>query len=149
MKFKKWILPAAFITMALGTMSCDTSTEQKAENVETAEKDLAVAEAELENARKDSAAEYERFRKDADAVLMANEQKMADLKSTMTTKKSDIRIQYEKDLEKLRLENEKLKSDLKNFTYGTNENWETFKAGVNRDIDRIGRSISALAEKDN
>jgi hypothetical protein len=36
---------------------------------------------------------------------------------------------------------------LKTFTYGSKENWENFKSNVNRDLDKLGKSISAMAEK--
>lgn len=135
-----------FTTTALLT-GCNESPEKKVENVEKVENKLVKAEAELEQSQSDSAMAYTTFRLETDRILAANEVKMMELKANMLAGRSQISTQYEKDLEALRIENEKLKTNLETFTYGTHENWETFKSNVQKDIDRLGKSISAMAEK--
>lgn len=132
---------------AIGLTGCNESPEKKAENVEKAEIKLVKAESELEKSQSDSAMAYTTFRLETDRILAANEIKMLELKANMLVRRSEISAEYEKELEALRVENEKLKANLETFSYGTNENWETFKSNVNRDIDRLGKSISAMAEK--
>jgi len=148
-KMRYFRLMIAGVIMAGSTFlsGCNESPERKAENVEQAESKLVKAEDELEKSQSDSAMAYTTFKSETDRILAANEIKMLELKASMLASRSEISTQYEKDLEALRIENEKLKSNLETFTYGTNENWENFKTNVNRDIDRLGKSISAMAEK--
>jgi hypothetical protein len=147
MKHLKIILAGIIITATTGFIGCDESPEKKAENVEVAEKKLIRAETELEQSESDSAVAYTTFRMETERILAANEIKMLELKARMITQKENAKTQYEKDLEALKNENEKLKANLEAFTYGTNENWEAFKTSVNKDIDRLGKSISAMAER--
>ena len=128
-------------------MGCIESAKEKTEHVEEAEYKLMTAEADLEKSKADSAMAYTSFQMETDRVLAENEIKMLELKARLLTRRSEINTQYENDLEALRLENEKLKTDLKTFTYGSKENWENFKSNVNRDLDKLGKSISAMAEK--
>ncbi len=147
MKNLKFILAGLVIIATTGFIGCDESPEKKAENVEVAEYKLEKAETALEQSEADSAMAYTTFRMETDRILAANEVKMLELKAKMMMQKENAKTQYEKDLEALKKENEKLKANLEAFTYGTNENWEAFKTTVNKDIDRLGKSISAMAEK--
>ena len=90
---------------------------------------------------------YTTFRMETNRILATNEIKMLEMKARLFTQKENVKTQYEKDLEALKKENEKLKANLESFTYGTNENWKEFKTTVNKDIDRVGKSLSAMAEK--
>lgn len=142
------LILAAFIALSATSLtSCIESTKEKTENVEEAEYKLMTAEADLERSKSDSAMAYTSFQMETDRVLAENEIKMMELKARLLARRSEINTQYEKDLEALRLENDKLKNDLKTFTYGNRENWENFKSNVNRDIDKLGKSISAMAER--
>jgi len=147
MRNVRLMIAGVIIAASTFLFGCNESPERKAENVEKAENKLIKAEVELEESQSDSAMAYTTFRLETDRILAANEIKMLELKAKMLARRSEISTQYEKDLEALRMENQKLKSNLETFTYGTNENWETFKTNVNRDIDRLGKSISAMAEK--
>ncbi len=145
----KMMLAALMFSVAAGMLiiSCNIPPEKKAENVVKAEHDLVKANAELEKAQADSTMAYYSFRDETNRILAENEEKMKKLKATMIARRTDINTQYEKDLDALTLENEKLKTNLKTFTYGTNENWEAFKTNINRDLDKLGKSISAMSKK--
>jgi phosphopantetheine adenylyltransferase len=147
MKVFNFILAGIIVMSVTSLMGCIESAKEKTEHVEEAEYKLMTAEADLEKSKADSAMAYTSFQMETDRVLAENEIKMLELKARLLTRRSEINTQYENDLEALRLENEKLKTDLKTFTYGSKENWENFKSNVNRDLDKLGKSISAMAEK--
>jgi phosphopantetheine adenylyltransferase len=147
MKNTRTLLAGCMLMLATGFIGCNISPEKKAEDVDNAAVKLSEAEDALDKAKSDSALEYTRFKQETEMMLAANEEKMNILKEKMMVKKADLRTQYEKDLDRLKAENEKLRKDLNEFTYGTNENWEAFKSNVAKDIDRIGKSISEMAEK--
>jgi phosphopantetheine adenylyltransferase len=147
MKWFNLILAGITIMSVTCLTGCIESANEKTEHVEEAEYKLMTAEADLEKSKADSAMAYTSFQMETDRVLAENEIKMLELKARLLTRRSEINTQYENDLEALRLENEKLKTDLKTFTYGSKENWENFKSNVNRDLDKLGKSISAMAEK--
>lgn len=147
MKGFNLILAGITIMSVTCLTGCIESANEKTEHVEEAKYKLMTAEADLEKSKADSAMAYTSFQMETDRVLAENEIKMLELKARLLTRRSEINTQYENDLEALRLENEKLKTDLKTFTYGSKENWENFKSNVNRDLDKLGKSISAMAEK--
>lgn len=147
MKRFNLILAGVLVMSASSLTGCIQTTEKKAENVEQAEYKLMTAEADLERSKSDSANAFTAFQLEADRVLAENEIKMIELKARLLARRSEINTQYENDLDKLRKENEKLKSDLKTFSYGSRENWQNFKLNVNRDIDKLGKSLSAMSEK--
>jgi phosphopantetheine adenylyltransferase len=147
MKVFNLILAGIIVMSVTSLTGCIESAKEKTENVEEAEYKLMTAEADLERTKSDSAMAFTSFQMETDRVLAENEIKMLELKARLLARRSEINTQYENDLEALRLENEKLKTELKTFTYGSKENWENFKSNVNRDIDKLGKSISAMAEK--
>jgi hypothetical protein len=132
-------------------MSCknksSTETEKKAEKVEEAEYKLVEAEAALDTARMDSAAEFSEFKKETERILAANEASINVLKTKIVDQKNELRATLNSDLEALEVENKKLKDKLQLFTLGTNETWESFKASVNREKDKLNNSILEIAEK--
>lgn len=147
MKCNAYTLPAIILLLSTGIIACNNSPSIKAEKADEASFKLVTAEAALDQAKLDSATAYLRFKEQTEATLAENEQKMTELAEKMKTKKEDIRTQYENDLEQLKKENEKLKRSMEDFSYGTNKNWEDFKSAIMQDIDKIGKSISELAEK--
>lgn len=147
MKVFNLTLAGIIVVSVTSLTGCIESAKEKTNNVEEAEYKLMTAEADLERTKSDSAMAYTTFQMETDRILAKNEVRMLELKARLLARRSEMNTQYENDLEALRLENEKLKADLKNFSYGNKENWENFKSNVNRDIDKLGKSISAIAEK--
>lgn len=167
MKQVKTMLAIVMMSAFAVITSCNESTENKVDQFENADKDAIVVpneEAEhnmkpvdvesnqnndnvkVEGKEDNSEGAYNTFRMETERILLENEVKMVQLKAKILTQKADVRARYEKDLDALRTENDKLKTKLNTFTYRTNENWQDFKSTVVKDMDRIGKSISELTK---
>lgn len=128
----------------LGIAGCN-SPKQKAEKLENAEENVIEAQQELNEAVIDSTNEYDRFKAESEAKLIANDVKIAALKDQLKTDKKEIRTKYEKQLTELEQKNAKLKSNIAEYKETDKSNWEKFKVSFNEDLDALGKAISGIA----
>ena len=130
--------------VTLGIAGCN-SPKQKAEKLENAEENVIEAQQELNEAVIDSTNEYDRFKAESEAKLIANDVKIAALKDQLKTDKKEIRTKYEKQLTELEQKNAKLKSNIAEYKETDKSNWEKFKVSFNEDLDALGKAISGMA----
>ncbi len=128
----------------LGIVGCN-SPKQKAEKLENAEENVIEAQQELNEAVIDSTNEYDRFKAESEAKLIANDVKIAALKDQLKADKKEIRTKYEKQLTELEQKNAKLKSNIAEYKETDKSNWEKFKVNFNEDLDALGKAISGIA----
>lgn len=128
----------------LGIAGCN-SPKQKAEKLENAEENVIEAQQELNEAVIDSTNEYDRFKAESEAKLIANDVKIAALKDQLKVDKKEIRTKYEKQLTELEQKNAKLKSNIAEYKETDKSNWEKFKVSFNEDLDALGKAISGIA----
>ena len=128
----------------LGIVGCN-SPKQKAEKLENAEENVIEAQQELNEAVIDSTNEYDRFKAESEAKLIANDVKIAALKDQLKTDKKEIRTKYEKQLTELEQKNAKLKSNIAEYKETDKNKWEKFKVSFNEDLDALGKAISGIA----
>ena len=128
----------------LGIAGCN-SPKQKAEKLENAEENVIEAQQELNEAVIDSTNEYDRFKAESEAKLIANDVKIAALKDQLKADKKEIRTKYEKQLTELEQKNAKLKSNIGEYKETDKSNWEKFKVNFNEDLDALGKAISGIA----
>ena len=128
----------------LGIAGCN-SPKQKAEKLENAEENVIEAQQELNEAVIDSTNEYDRFKAESEAKLIAYDVKIAALKDQLKTDKKEIRTKYEKQLTELEQKNAKLKSNIAEYKETDKSNWEKFKVSFNEDLDALGKAISGIA----
>lgn len=128
----------------LGIVGCN-SPKQKAEKLENAEENVIEAQQELNEAVIDSTNEYDRFKAESEAKLIANDVKIAALKDQLKADKKEIRTKYEKQLTELEQKNAKLKSNIAEYKETDKNKWEKFKVSFNEDLDALGKAISGIA----
>jgi hypothetical protein len=137
-----------FSFVAIATISsCNNSTEKKAEKVEEAKENVTNATNELNEARLDSATQYAKYKAEMEEKLLENDREIAAIKIQIKAEKQETRTNSEKELDKLIQQNNNLRNTIKAHAAGSYSTWETFKMGFNKDIDDLGKSISALAHK--
>jgi uncharacterized protein HemX len=105
------------------------------------------AKQDLQQARIDSANEYNVYREESEAKLRENDRQIAELKLQMKAERKEIRVKYEKEVVALDEKNENLKIKIKEYKEGDKSNWQSFKEGFNQDLDAVGKSISAMAHR--
>jgi DNA anti-recombination protein RmuC len=142
------ILKLSLITCLSSAAIIGCSTPH--EKVEDAKVNVTDANNNLEQAKLDSvniAAEQAQYRIEKQAILDANDQKIAELKKEVKTENKQIREKYEKSINALEEQNEAMKAKMKDYKETTKDKWQDFKDGFNKDIDELGKSISALSKK--
>ena len=132
----------------IGLTSCNNnSPAAKEEKVEEAKQEVMDAQEELAQAVYDSTTEYGKYKTETEALLIANDKRIAEFKMEMKEEKKEAREAYEKQLSELEKTNADLKMEIKEFKEGEKGNWQTFKEGFNKKLDNLGKSISALSKK--
>ena len=131
-----------------GVMSaCNPSPKKEAEKVEEAKEDLQEAKEDLEQARLDSINGYFSFKEEADARIAENEKQIALIKEKLQLEKQEIREKYEKELDNLQKKNEELKLRVEENRKNAKDKWEAFKLSFNQEMDELGQSLSAMAQR--
>jgi DNA anti-recombination protein RmuC len=115
--------------------------------IKDAEANVLKAKKNLNEARVGSLNEYEKYKATLETKLSENKRKIADLKKKIKAEGPDTRTKYEKLLEELDQQNEKLKTRMQEYKEGAKEKWVLFKKSFNEAMDDLGKSISEMAEK--
>ena len=127
--------------------NCDFSPENKAQKVEEAKVDLAIAKQELAVAREDSLNTYLKFEDEVITKLKANQMQITALKNNIKTQSKELRADYELQVNALEKKNADLVTSIKGYKEGTKEKWAAFRLNFNREMDDLGKTMSELAQK--
>jgi predicted small secreted protein len=145
------ILKLAFVgLLAFAVLGCNNATENKEEIAEEKMKEEEINTMEIDQDRKQSSldsAEYALYREESETRLMVNERKIAHMKEEARSEKKDLRLKYEKALDELHQKNTTMKTRIREYKKDIKNDWDSFKLGFNKDIDELGKAISAMAEK--
>ncbi|MDO9554800.1 MULTISPECIES: hypothetical protein [Rhodonellum] len=137
--------------VALGTMiSCENSTEKKIEkaeqNLADEKMDVAEAKQDLETARMDSG-EFLDLKSKWDNRINENELKIAELKVKAKDQKTEVRKEYEKQLDNLQAENARINNQILNYRVDNGQNLKAFKISLDQDLDKLEKSIAAISKR--
>lgn len=89
----------------------------------------------------------EQFRKESGEKISANEQRIAEFKVKIAHESKATKARYEKILAGLEQQNRELKKNLEDFKEDGKEDWGSFKAKFNHDMDELGESLKGLTVK--
>jgi hypothetical protein len=112
--------------------------------VENARVDLIIAKQELSQAQKDSAADYELFRKQSEERINNNEKVIAAFKERMLTDKKQIKASDQKIIDKLEERNINLRKKIEEYKENGKDKWSAFKLEFNHDMDEMGTALKDL-----
>ncbi len=111
-------------------------------------KQAANARKELREAKIDSAEDFNRFKKQAEATIEENKKKIKELKSKKSDANKDEKENYNKKVKVLEEKNKNLKNKINGSSKTETETWTSFKREFNHDMEELGRAIRDIA-KDN
>lgn len=111
-------------------------------------KQAANARKDLREAKLDSADDYNRFKKEAEATIKENENKISELKAKKSDATKEEKEKYNKKVQALEQKNKNMKIKIESASKTKTEMWASFKREFNHDIDEIGKAIRDIA-KDN
>lgn len=133
----KIVLSTIFTAMIF--MSCNNSPKDKLDDATT---EVVDASNDLVVAKEAYLAEVTAFRADAEAQIIANEQKMADYKKDVKIKKTAI---LQKKMDELAKKTADLKQKLIDFKEDDGkETWTEFKTEFKHDMDELGNALNDL-----
>ena len=132
------------ITISLIGLASLTAFAQQDKKAEEARKDVKKAQTELTEAKKDSAADYQNFKKEAELKIADNKIKIAELKAKKADTNKEIRDKYNKKVQALEQKNNNLQNKIDNSGNVKTSMWNSFKREFNSDIDDFGRAFKNI-----
>lgn len=148
---KKLVLPLAFALFT--SVATFTGCRSSSEKIENAEGNVEDAQAKLDQARKDSADEYEKSKADWTVRIAKNDQMIADYKIKVAKENKAQREKDEARLAELEKRNEAMKANMNEYKHGKENYWADFKAGFikmtndfDQDMTEFGNSLGKVID---
>lgn len=135
------------VMLLAGMVSCTSTPKDEAEKVENAKENVMKAQSDLDNARADSAKEYQAYKDASQLRILENEKMITDLKEAIRQEKAETRSVHQKEIDQLDAQNAKLKVRMNEFKQDSKVAWEKIKVGFNNDMDKLGAAISSITLK--
>ena len=139
---KKTILAIAIT----GVMTIFNLTVFAQENKKAAEarKDVAEAKQDLREAKMDSAADYQKFKNEAEVRIAENQKEIAILKTKKIKEGKEVKQKYDKKVLSLEQKNNKLEKEIRESEHTKSNMWSSFKREFNHDMDELGQAIKDI-----
>jgi hypothetical protein len=144
---EKIIINLVLIALLAGTISTsfgqepDRKSVQAREDLQKAQKDVIEAKKDIIEAQKDSIIEYQKFKKESEERIMANDMCIAELTTKMANCKKGDLDKYQKDLAKLEQKNIDLKKKLNDYKLDDQFDWLSFKIEFNHDMEGLDKAL--------
>jgi len=148
---KKTIFTLAIATIMAGTMitGCEL-TNKKAEKVpnktQKSLNDVDAAQTGEGLLTMDSISEYQKFKNESEAKILAFENSIADFKIKIENGKKETKVEYEKKLALLEAKNNEMKKKLNDYKDDGEGHWSQFKSVFNQDMVELGKAFNQLSE---
>ena len=139
---KKKILTMA-ITGVISIVSL-TAFGQENKKATEARKDVAEAQQDLRKAKTDSAADYQKFRKEAEIKISENQKKIDLLKTKKISEGKEVKEKYDMKVLALEQKNNELQKDIVASAHTETNMWSSFKREFNHDMDELGQAIKDI-----
>jgi hypothetical protein len=105
---------------------------------------VAQARTNLEVAKKDSAADFQKFKKESELKISNNQKQITALKTKKSTESKEVKDKYDKKVLALEQKNNELKKRIETCNGQDKTAWEKFKIQFNKDMDELGKSIKSI-----
>ena len=142
---KKSILVLAVFSFAASGLfiSCNNS----ARKVEKAETNVVEAKEDLAQAKDEYQADVENFRQQTADKVAANNQSIADFNARIDMEKKEAKAEYKIKIAELEKKNSDMQKKLDDYKVESKDQWETFKAEFNNDMEKLGVALENLVGK--
>lgn len=144
---RKIISIAIFSILAIaGTSVLAQQPDKKASSIR---KDISEDQKALAKAKKDSASEYQKFKKETELKIQKNERDIAELKAKKADENKETQAKYNEKVAKLEQKNNDLKKSLYGYKGNDASSWATFKRNLNKNMDELAKNIQSLGNNNN
>ncbi|HEV8512924.1 MAG TPA: hypothetical protein VGQ59_06590 [Cyclobacteriaceae bacterium] len=131
------------ITGVIAVMSLSVSA-QESKKAAKARKEVAEAKKDLKEAKVDSAADFHRFKKEAELRINDNQKKIAELKAKKSNDTKEVREKYDQKVLAIEKNNNELKKRIKESNSTKTSMWASFKKGFNHDMKAVENAIKNI-----
>lgn len=131
-------------SLALLFLSGCNSPDQKMENAKSA---VVEANHDLEQATQEYQADMNQYRKHSADRIAANDSAITVFKTQIANEPADVKAAHEKQLAILEQKNSDMKKKLADYKGEGKEQWETFKANYNREMNTLGEAFDKLTKR--
>jgi len=107
-------------------------------------KKAADARKDLKEAKIDSAADFQKFKKECEIKIGENQKKIAELKAKKSTDTKEIKKKYDEKVVALEAKNNELKKKLRNADDTKTSMWVSFKHGFNHEMNELEAAIKSI-----
>ncbi|HXB40760.1 MAG TPA: hypothetical protein VNZ49_09475 [Bacteroidia bacterium] len=122
-----------------------TTFAQQNKKAEKERKDVAEAKKDLKEAKADSAADFQKFKEDAEKKISENKIKIAELKEKKLAGDKDKQNKYDKKVLTLEKKNNELKAKIDGCSNVKTSRWTAFKREFSHDMDELGHAFKDIA----
>ncbi len=140
---KKSILILAAYVLISGAIL--TGCKTPAQKVEDAENKVEQANIDLDEATEEYLADIEKYKKETNGIITANEQRILELRSKIKNSKGSAKADLEDRIADLEKKNNELKNELANYKGEGKDKWKTFKEEFEHDMEELEKALNDLA----
>lgn len=134
---------AALVFVVLATLTgCNTPSEK----VEKAQENVTEAKTDLDKAEADYTADMEKYRKETDERIAANQKSIDEFNERISKEKKEARKEYREKIDALNEKNRDMKKRLDDYKGEGNEKWQSFKREFNHDMDELGNAVRDIGK---
>ena len=125
--------------MSISILACKSAAQKET----AARQNVADANRDLEKTKEKNAADWKVFKSEAEAKILSNDQRIAELKIKANKPGNTYDSVYRNRIEKLQSKNSELKLKINNYDRSQTD-WQTFKSDFNREMDEIGKNLKDI-----
>ncbi|MBK8245668.1 MAG: hypothetical protein IPK88_19725 [Saprospiraceae bacterium] len=122
----------------IASISILSSCNSPAEKVENAQDKVAEANKDLEQANQEYLMDIDKYRRETNEKIAANEKIIADFNSRIEMQKANAKEDYKMKVAELEQKNTDLKKKMDDYKESGKEKWEAFKVEFNSDMQKLG-----------
>jgi hypothetical protein len=137
-QLKLWMV---ILLMTTGLMAFAQENSEAAK----ARKELKEAQADLREAKIDSAADYRKFREEAERIILDNQYKIKVLKEQKASENKETKEKYDKKVLALQVKNDAWRKRITTSDKTKSSKWSAFKREFNHDMEELGKAFKDIA----
>lgn len=132
------------LSVAVACNSSEKKVEEAENNVKEAQNQVEVAKQELNQAQKDSVADYMKFKMETETRINNNEKNILIIKNRIASDKKALDAKSQEEISELEKKNNSLKKTVAELKVNTKEEWEKFKVDFNNEVDKVEKSVKKI-----
>lgn len=129
------------ITSSILALSIHGMAQQDRKS-EKARKNVAEANKDLREARLDSAADFRKFKQEAELSIRENQKKIAELRTRKAHENKEMKDKYDRKVLALEQKNNDLKKRIEKSETTKTNMWSSFKSEFSHDMNELGHAIT-------